>query len=58
MIASFFDYNNERCDAILEITRSIRTYKFSWTDLKTKRPMFYGVGYRMNEHQVAVHYTD
>ena len=54
----FFDNNNERCNATLEITRTNRIYYFSWKDFDSKKESFKGVGFKMNERQLVVHYTD
>ena len=53
----YFDINNSRIDAELTIgikSNKNRTYAFSW-EVKGKI-IFEGIGYRMNEKQVAVHY--
>jgi hypothetical protein len=55
----FFDNLNLRVNAILKIVseKSDRVYKFTWRD-EEGNFMFEGIGYKMNEAQIAVHYWD
>ena len=53
----YFDLKNERCSAILEIDNHKKTYLFTWKDIDGKKVIFEGVGYKMNNNQIAVHYT-
>lgn len=52
----YFDLNNFRVEAELEITLiSGNMYEFYWWNLHGKK-IFQGIGYKMNERQVAAHY--
>lgn len=54
----YFDDGNERGELCLEIKllpKKKGTYKFVWTDDQGKQ-YFEGIGYKMNEHQLVVHY--
>lgn len=53
----YFDYNNERVNALLEITKLSGAYYFKWSSLKGIQ-LFKGIGFKMNEKQIVVHYTD
>lgn len=50
---------NTRCNAILIIspTTHANVFKFEWLELPSRTRVFMGVGYQMNDRQIAVHYT-
>ena len=52
----YFDLKNFRVEAELEISLTNNIYYFTWRDLFGKI-LFKGVGYKMNDKQIAVHYT-
>ena len=55
----YFDSNNQRRDGTLTvqlITPGIKAHEFTWTDSLTGEITFRGIGYKMNQRQVAVHY--
>jgi len=56
----YFDYKNARVDAELTIKYSNRTYEFEWVDVTgpKRHTLFKGIGYKMNEKQLAVHYWE
>ena len=52
----YFDLNNFRVDAEFEITlKKGNIYEFCWWDLHGSK-LFQGIGYKMNEKQIGVHY--
>lgn len=53
----YFDESKSRFDAKLSISKneSVGTYEFIWTDLDGNIE-FKGIGYKMNQRQIAVHY--
>lgn len=54
----YFDNGNKHFQLYLEIDllpEKKGTYTFVWTDKKGKK-IFEGIGYKMNEHQMVVHY--
>ena len=59
----YFDLNNSSCKRSLKISvspqhsaRKIYTYTFEWSNENVMS--FKGTGYRMNETQIVVHYTN
>lgn len=53
----YFDISNARHDVDLTITPGpTRTFDFLWAE--NSKPIFCGVGYLMNERQIAVRYWD
>lgn len=52
----YFDLKNFRVEAELQIDFINNIYYFTWRDLFGKI-LFKGVGYKMNDRQVVVHYT-
>ncbi len=55
----YFDHDNEQgeVDLIIALLPNKKgTYKFTWVDRITKKQLFEGVGYKMNAHQLVVHY--
>ena len=60
-ICSYIDNGNVLHEATLSIaetnTTLNRTYKFTWKDTKGKK-IFEGIGFIMNEKQVAVYYKN
>jgi len=54
----YFDLNNERCNAEVEIKSGPgKVLEFTWKEIGGPI-IFRGIGYQMNAHQIAVHYWD
>lgn len=53
----YFEENNSRTNARLIITNEGRTFAFTWFGMgNNNQPIFTGIGYQMNQRQIAVHY--